>query len=194
MITHIDGVLEEKNPAFAVIDVNGVGYILHISLNTYSALPEKGRVRLFTHLSIREDAHTLFGFATKEERVMYRHLISVSGVGPSTARMVLSGMTASECASAIVSEDIATFKGVKGIGAKTAERVIVDLKDKVDGELVSIDNLSSSGNTIKNEALTALVVLGIDKKRAEKIVGDAIKKGGDDLTVEDLVKLTLKSL
>ena len=194
MITHIDGILEEKNPAYTIIDVNGMGYILHISLNTFSDLPEKGRVRLFSHLSIREDAHVLFGFSTKAEREMFRHLISVSGVGPSTARMVLSGMTASECASAIVSEDVATFKSVKGIGAKTAERVIVDLKDKVSGDLIVGEKLSSSSNTIKNEALTALVVLGVDKKRAEKIIADAFKNHGDDLSVEDLVKITLKSL
>jgi len=194
MITHIDGVLEEKNPAFAVIDVNGVGYYLNISLNTYSQLPEKGRVRLFTHLAIREDAHTLYGFHSKAEREMYRYLISVSGVGPSTARVVLSGMTPQECADAIVNEDVATFKRVKGIGAKTAERVIVDLKDKVDGNIIDSQNLTSSGNTIKNEALTALVVLGIDKKKAEKVISNALSKTEEELSVEDLVKITLKSL
>lgn len=194
MITHIDGILEEKNPAFVVVDVNGIGYMLNISLTTFSALPDKGRVRLFTHLSIREDAHVLFGFDSKEEREMFRHLISVSGVGPSTARIVLSGMTASECASAIVNEDVSTFKGVKGIGAKTAERIIVDLKNKVDADLVVGEKLFSSNNTIKNEALSALVVLGVDKKRADKIITKALADNGGDLTVEDLVKLTLKSL
>lgn len=194
MITHIDGILEEKNPAFVVIDVNGIGYMLNISLTTFSVLPDKGRVRLFTHLSIREDAHVLFGFDSKEEREMFRHLISVSGVGPSTARIVLSGMTASECASAIVNEDVSTFKGVKGIGAKTAERIIVDLKNKVDADLVVGEKLFYSNNTIKNEALSALVVLGVDKKRADKIITKALADNGGDLTVEDLVKLTLKSL
>jgi Holliday junction DNA helicase RuvA len=194
MITHIDGVLEEKNPMFAVIDVNGIGYMLNISLNTFSALPDKGRARLFTHLSIREDAHVLFGFHSQEEREMFRHLISVSGVGPSTARIVLSGMTPSECAGAIVNEDVATFKSVKGIGAKTAERIIVDLKNKVDADMVVGEKLFSSNNTIKNEALSALVVLGVDKKRADKIITKALADNGGDLTVEDLVKLTLKSL
>lgn len=194
MITHIDGILEEKNPAFVVVDVNGIGYMLNISLTTFSALPDKGRVRLFTHLSIREDAHVLFGFDAKEEREMFRHLISVSGVGPSTARIVLSGMSASECASAIVNEDVATFKSVKGIGAKTAERIIVDLKNKVDADMVVGEKLFSSNNTIKNEALSALVVLGVDKKRADKIITKALADNGGDLTVEDLVKLTLKSL
>lgn len=194
MITHIDGILEEKNPAYAIIDANGIGYMLNISLNTFSALPEKGRVRLFTHLSIREDAHVLFGFHSKEEREMFRHLISVSGVGPSTARIVLSGMTSSECASAIVNEDVSTFKNVKGIGAKTAERIIVDLKNKVDADLVVGEKLFASNNTIKNEALSALVVLGVDKKKADKIISKALADNDDDLTVEDLVKLTLKSL
>lgn len=194
MITHVDGILEEKNPAFVVVDVNGLGYILHISLNTFSALPDKGRVRLFTHLSIREDAHVLFGFDSKEEREMFRHLISVSGVGPSTARMVLSGMSAGECASAIVNEDVGSFKSVKGIGAKTAERIIVDLKNKVDADLIVGEKLFSPNNTIKNEALSALVVLGVDKKRADKIISKALADNDGDLTVEDLVKLTLKSL
>jgi Holliday junction DNA helicase RuvA len=194
MITHIDGILEEKNPAFVVIDVNGVGYLLHISLNTYSALPDKGRIRLFSHLAIKEDAHTLYGFATKSEREMYRQLISVSGVGPSTARMILSSMTSVECANAIVSGNVAAFKMVKGIGAKSAERIIIDLKDKVSGEILSLENLTTSNNTMKNEALSALVVLGIDKKKAEKIIGDTLQKRGDDITVEELIKIALKSI
>jgi Holliday junction DNA helicase RuvA len=194
MITHIDGILEEKNPAFVVIDVNGVGYLLHISLNTYSVLPDKGRVRLFSHLAIKEDAHTLYGFATKSEREMYRQLISVSGVGPATARMILSSMTSVECANAIVSSNVVAFKMVKGIGAKSAERIIIDLKDKVSGEILSLDNLTTSNNTIKNEALSALVVLGIDKKKAEKIIGDTLQKRGDDITVEELIKIALKSI
>lgn len=194
MITHIDGILEEKNPASAIIDVNGVGYMLHISLNTYAALPDKGRVRLFTYLSIREDAHTLFGFATKNEREMYKQLISVSGVGPSTARVILSSMTSAECANAIVSGDVAVFKKVKGIGAKSAERIIIDLKDKVNGEVLSIENFASAGNTIKNEALSALVVLGVDKKKAEKIITDALSKLGENASVEELVKIALKAI
>jgi holliday junction DNA helicase RuvA len=194
MITHIDGVLEEKNPAYAIIDVNGVGYILHISLNTYSALPDKGRVRLFTHLAIKEDAHTLYGFASKSEREMYRQLISVSGVGPSTARMILSSLSPTECANAIVSGNVVVFKQIKGIGAKSAERIIIDLKDKVSGEIYSLENLTTSDNTIKNEALSALIVLGVDKKKAEKIIADSIQKHGEDITVENLVKVALKSI
>lgn len=192
MITHIDGILEEKNPAFAVIDVNGVGYFLHITLTTFSNLPDKGRVRLFTHLSIREDAHTLFGFGTRKEREMYRLLISVSGVGPSTARMVLSSLTAGETAQAILSEDVNTFKQVKGIGAKSAQRIIVDLIDKVEKTGIDLDSSSPQNNTIKTEALSALVVLGIDKKKAEISIDKILSKANSDLTVEELIKMTLK--
>lgn len=192
MITHIDGILEEKNPAFAVIDVNGVGYFLHITLTTFSNLPDKGRVRLFTHLSIREDAHTLFGFGTRKEREMYRLLISVSGVGPSTARMVLSSLTAGETAQAILSEDVNTFKQVKGIGAKSAQRIIVDLIDKVEKTGIDLDSSSPQNNTIKTEALSALVVLGIDKKKAEISIDKILSKANNDLTVEELIKMTLK--
>lgn len=194
MITHIDGVLEEKNPAYAVIDVNGIGYFLHITLTTFSSLPDKGRVRLFTHLSIREDAHTLFGFGTKKEREMYRLLVSVSGVGPSTARMILSSLTPSETAQAILSDDVNTFKSVKGIGAKSAQRIIVDLKDKVEKTGIDLDNNTSQNNTIKIEALSALVVLGIDKKKAESSIDKFLAKSGNDITVEELIKSTLKGI
>lgn len=194
MITHIDGILEEKNPAYAVIDVNGVGYFLHITLTTFSNLPEQGRVRLFTHLSIREDAHTLFGFGSKKEREMYRLLISVSGVGPSTARMILSSLSSEEVAQAILSEDINTFKRVKGIGAKSAQRIIVDLKDKVEKTGLDIENISPQNNTIKVEALSALVVLGIDKKKAESSIDKILAKAGSDITVEDVIKSTLKGI
>lgn len=194
MITHIDGILEEKNPAYVVIDVNGVGYFLHITLTTFSSLPEKGRVRLFTHLSIREDAHTLFGFGTKKEREMYRLLISVSGVGPSTARMILSSLSSEEAAQAILSEDVNAFKRVKGIGAKSAQRIIVDLKDKVEKTGIDLENVSPQSNTIKVEALSALVVLGIDKKKAELSIDKTLAKAGSDITVEDLIKSTLKGI
>ena len=191
MITHIDGVLEEKNPAYAVIDVNGIGYYLHITLTTFSALPDKGRIRLFTHLSVREDAHTLFGFHSKKEREMYRLLISVSGIGPSTARMVLSSLTANETASAILSEDVAAFKQVKGIGAKSAQRIIVDLKDKVNKTDVELETVSTKDNTVKLEALSALAVLGIDRKKAEANVNKILKKS-PNISVEELIKLSLK--
>ena len=194
MITHIEGILEEKNPAYVIIDVNGVGYFLHISLHTYSDIPEKGKLRLFTHLSIKEDSHTLYGFSTQSEREMYRHLISVSGVGPSTARMILSSLSPDETAQAIINEDVALLKKVKGIGGKSAERIIVDLKNKVGIEHLSVEKTSSPNNTIKNEALSALVVLGIEKKKAESVIDKAITKIGNDISIEELIKITLKSL
>lgn len=194
MITHIEGILEEKNPAYVIIDVNGIGYFLHISLTTFSDIPEKGKFRLFTHLSIKEDAHTLFGFSTQSERTIYRQLISVSGVGPSTARMILSSLSTNEAAQAIVSGDVNLLKKVKGIGAKTAQRVIIDLKDKVapSGEASEIS--SPTGNTLRNEALSALIVLGIDKRKAEVIIDKTIGKFGSEISVEELIKITLKSL
>lgn len=194
MITHIDGILEEKNPAYTVVDVNGVGYMIHISLTTYSALPDKGRVRLFTHLSIREDAHTLYGFSTKSEREMFRLLISVSGVGASTARMILSSLNPSEVSEAILSGDVNLLKQVKGIGAKSAQRIIVDLQDKLGKGEISFENLAASNNTIKNEALSALLVLGVDKKKAEMTIEKMLKNSNGEVSVEDLIKMTLKSL
>ena len=194
MITHIEGILEEKNPAYVILDVNGIGYFLHISLTTFSDIPEKGKLRLFTHLSIKEDAHTLFGFSTQSERTIYRQLISVSGVGPSTARMILSSLSPDEAAHAIVSGDVNLLKKVKGIGAKTAQRVIIDLKDKVAPSEEVSDFSSALGNTLRNEALSALIVLGIDKRKAEAVIDKTIDKSGSEISVEELIKITLKSL
>lgn len=194
MITHIEGILEEKNPAYVIIDVNGIGYFLHISLNTYSNIPDKGKIRLFTHLAIREDAHTLYGFSTRSEREMYRSLISVSGVGPSTARMILSSLTSNEVANAIASEDVSLLKQVKGIGAKSAQRIIVDLKDKVGKDEFFVEKISSPSNTIKNEALSALVVLGIDRKKADTFIDKTLSNSDSNISVEELIKATLKSL
>jgi Holliday junction DNA helicase RuvA len=168
MIAHIEGILESKIPTHVVIDVNGVGYLLNISLNTYDALPSKGKLRLFSHLIVREDAHILFGFSEEEERMMFRELINVSGVGASTALMVLSSMKPAEVAQAVDQSDVNAFKSVKGIGLKSAQRIIVDLKGKLDKIESNSDFLSSQGNTYKNEALSALVVLGIDKKKSFK--------------------------
>ena len=194
MITHIEGILEVKNPAYVILDVNGIGYFLHISLTTFSDIPEKGKLRLFTHLSIKEDAHTLFGFSTQSERTIYRQLISVSGVGPSTARMILSSLSPDEAAHAIVSGDVNLLKKVKGIGAKTAQRVIIDLKDKVAPSEEVSDFSSTLGNTLRNEALSALIVLGIDKRKAETVIDKTIDKSGSEISVEQLIKITLKSL
>ena len=193
MITQIRGRLVEKNPTEVVVDCNGVGYLLHISLNTFSSLPDDEAVLLYTHLSIREDAHTLFGFATKTEREVFKLLISVSGVGPSIARTMCSSMTSEEIQNAIASENVALIQSVKGIGAKTAQRVIVDLKDKI-LKTFNMDEVSIHiNNTNKDEALSALDVLGFNKKQSEKIVA-AILKENPDATVEKLIKLALKSL
>ncbi|MDT7832693.1 Holliday junction branch migration protein RuvA [Flavobacteriaceae bacterium S356] len=193
MITQIRGRLVEKNPTYVVVDCSGVGYLLHISLNTFSSLPEEEAVKLYTHLSIREDAHTLYGFVSKTEREVFKLLISVSGVGPSIARTMLSSMSAEEVQQAIASDNVATIQSVKGIGAKTAQRVIVDLKDKI-LKTFDIDEVSiSESNTNKDEALSALEVLGFSRKQSEKVV-TAILKESPESTVESLIKRALKNL
>ncbi|MEO9571077.1 MAG: Holliday junction branch migration protein RuvA [Polaribacter sp.] len=193
MITQIRGRLIEKNPTDVVVDCNGVGYLLHISLNTFSSLPEEEAVTLYTHLSIREDAHTLFGFISKTEREVFKLLISVSGVGPSIARTMLSSMTSEEIQHAIASENVPLIQSVKGIGAKTAQRVIVDLKDTI-LKTFDIDEVSiSTSNTNKDEALSALEVLGFNKKQADKVIAMILKEN-PDASVENLIKLSLKNL
>ena len=192
MITQIRGKLVEKNPTYAVVECNGVGYLLHISLNTFSSLPDQEAVVLYTHLLIREDAHTLFGFINKTEREVFRLLISVSGVGPSIARTMLSSMTSEEIQQAIASENVPVIQSVKGIGAKTAQRVIVDLKDKI-LQTFDLDEVSVyTNNTNKEEALSALEVLGFARKQSEKVISSIIKTQ-KDASVEQLIKLALKN-
>ncbi|WP_439129014.1 Holliday junction branch migration protein RuvA [Polaribacter sp.] len=193
MITQVRGRLVEKNPTEVVVDCNGVGYLLHISLNTFSSLPDNENVVLYTHLSIREDAHTLFGFINKTEREVFKLLISVSGVGPSIARTMCSSMTSEEIQNAIASENVPLIQSVKGIGAKTAQRVIVDLKDKI-LKTFNIDEVSATtSNTNKDEALSALEVLGFQRKQSDKIVSSILKEH-KDASVETIIKLALKSL
>jgi len=193
MITQVRGRLVEKSPTEVVVDCNGVGYLLHISLNTFSSLPADENVVLYTHLSIREDAHTLFGFINKTEREVFKLLISVSGVGPSIARTMCSSMTSEEIQNAIASENVKVIQSVKGIGVKTAQRVIVDLKDKI-LKTFDIDEVSfGKSNTNKDEALSALEVLGFNRKQSEKIV-NAVLKENPDATVEKIIKLALKNL
>lgn len=193
MITQIKGRLVEKTPTYVVIDCNGVGYLLHISLQTFSAISDDENIRLFAHLSVKEDAHTLYGFIDKTERAIFRLLISVSGVGPSIARTMLSSMNSEEIQQAIASENIALIQSVKGIGAKTAQRVIIDLRDKIlktfDMEGISVEQ----NNTNKEEALSALEVLGFNRKQSDKVLS-AILKDNKDATVELLIKGALKSL
>ena len=193
MITQIRGKLVEKNPTYAVVDCNGVGYLLHISLNTYSGLPDDENVLLYAYLSIRDDAHTLYGFITKVEREVFKLLISVSGVGASIARTMLSSMTSEEIQQAIASENVKLIQSVKGIGAKTAQRVIVDLKDKV-LKTFDLDEVSViQNNTSKEEALSALEVLGFARKQSDKVV-NAILKEVPNASVEVLIKQALKKL
>ena len=193
MITQIRGRLVEKNPTYVVVDCSGVGYLLHISLQTFSALTNEEMVHLYTHLSIREDAHTLYGFVSKTEREVFRLLISVSGVGPSIARTMLSSMSSEEIQDAIASENVRLIQSVKGIGAKTAQRVIVDLKDKI-LKTFDIDEVSvQKSNTSKEEALSALEVLGFGRKQSEKVVNTILKES-PEATVELLIKKALKIL
>ena len=193
MITHIRGKLIEKNPTFVVIETNGIGYLLHISLNTYSKLPDAEAVFLHTHLQVKEDSHTLYGFISQIEREIFRLLISVSGVGPSIARTMLSSMSTDEIQQAIASGNVDVIQSVKGIGAKTAQRVLVDLKDKIAKTFAIDTNSEVLDNTSKNEALTALEVLGFNKKQAEKII-DKILLENASINVENLIKQALKKL
>ena len=193
MITHLRGKLVEKNPTFVIIEANGVGYWLNISLNTYSNLPNEELIFLYTHLSVKEDSHTLYGFISKVEREIFRLLISVSGVGPSIARTMLSSMTTDEIQQAIASGNVGVIQSVKGIGVKTAQRVLVDLRDKIAstfgvGEVSIIES-----NTKKNEALSALEVLGFNKKQAEKVLEKVLKENSS-ASVEVLIKQALKNL
>ncbi|WP_304297590.1 Holliday junction branch migration protein RuvA [Capnocytophaga leadbetteri] len=194
MITQLQGKLVEKNPTNVVIDCNGVGYFVNISLNTYAALPEGEAIKLYTYLQIKEDAHTLYGFLTKAEREVFVLLISVSGVGAGTARTMLSSLTAAQVRNAIVNGEVATIQSVKGIGAKTAQRVVLDLKDKMLKLQDFADAPISAVSTHKEEALAALEVLGFVRKQAEKVVDKIVQVAPESLSVEDIIKQALKSL
>ncbi|MDX1461947.1 MAG: Holliday junction branch migration protein RuvA [Marinirhabdus sp.] len=193
MITHLQGRLVEKNPTDVVIDCNGVGYLVHISLHTFSQLPSSENVNLYTYLLVKEDSHTLFGFMGVEEREIFKLLISVSGVGASTARTMLSSLPPDQIREAVVSEDVATIQSVKGIGAKTAQRVILDLKDKI-LKVYGMTGISGiSSNTNKNEALSALETLGFARKQADKVC-EKIVRDDPGASVETIIKLALKKL
>ena len=191
MIAQLNGRLIEKNPTELIVDCGGVGYSVKISLNTYGALGSEENVRIYTKLIVREDAQLLYGFADTTEREMFNHLVSVSGIGPNTAMIMLSSLIPDEIAAAIQNEDVATIQGIKGIGAKTAQRVIVDLKDKMLKIVFSDENIFKTDNTNQFDALTALVSLGFDKKAAEKAI-DRVNSG--DESVEQLIKEALKIL
>ncbi len=193
MITYIKGKLIEKNPTYTVIESGGVGYFIHISLQTYSQIPDEELLKLFTHYQVREDAHSLYGFYTQTEREVFRLLISVSGVGASTARVMLSSMTPQEIQQGIASDNVTLLQSIKGIGAKTAQRIIIDLRDKIlktfDMEAIS----TSPNNTTRDEALSALDVLGFSRKQTERVV-DMVLRDDASLNVENLIKQALKKL
>lgn len=193
MITHIRGKLVEKNPTYAIVECNGIGYFLHISLNTFSKIPDLEAVKFYTYLSIKEDAHTLFGFVDKVEREVFKLLISVSGVGTSIARTMLSSMTPEQIQHAIASEDVATIQSAKGIGAKTAQRLIIDLRDKIVKTYQFSEDSNQSNNTIKEEALSALEVLGFSRRQIEKLVQKIIQEA-PNTTLENIIKQALKNL
>lgn len=193
MIAQIQGKLIEKCATDVVIDCMGVGYQLHISLHTYGKLPADEKVKLYTHYIVREDAHLLFGFADKAERELFKLLISVSGIGANTARTMLSSLHPEQIIQAIAANDVGTIQGIKGIGAKTAQRVIIDLKDKVLKLYQIEESTAISHNNNKEEALSALEVLGYMRKNAEKVV-DKILLQAPTATVEELIKQALKVL
>lgn len=193
MITHIKGKLIKKTPTYLVIDCNGIGYKLHISLQTYSNIKEENCF-LFTHLSVKEDSHTLYGFSDEEERTLFRNLISVSGVGPSTAQVVLSTFSPQETSQHIISADVAALQSVKGIGGKTAQRIIIDLKDKLGKAVTSNDIPLYQNNDLRNEALSALVALGFNKKLAEQKVDKILRNSSEEISVEALVKSALSGM
>lgn len=193
MITHIEGRLVKKSPTDVIIDCNGVGYFINISLYTFSNLPESENVKLYTHLLVREDSHTLYGFSSVLEREIFRLLISVSGVGANIARTMLSSLSPEQVMEAIAHNDITTIQSVKGIGSKTSQRVVLDLGDKI-LKVYSLDEVSDiSSNTNKNEALSALDTLGFARKQVEKVCNDIIKHD-PEASVETIIKQALKNL
>ena len=198
MIEYINGEIAEITPALAVIDCNGIGYAINISLNTYSAIQGKPNIKLYIHEAIREDAHVLFGFSTKQERELFLLLISVSGIGGNTARMILSALSPAELCNVISSGNDKLLKSVKGIGLKTAQRIIVDLKDKIASTGMgtvsgSIASLSPANSEIHDEAIAALTMLGFAQAPSHKVVS-AILKEDSNLSVENVIKLALKRL
>jgi Holliday junction DNA helicase RuvA len=193
MITHIQGKLVEKNPTDVVIECNGIGYLLNISLHTYSQIPDKEDIKLYTHLQVKEDSHTLFGFSSLAEREIFRLLISVSGIGASIARTMLSALTPKQVREGIATENVALIQSIKGIGLKTAQRTIIELKDKI-LKVYDIDEVSVlQDNTAKDEALSALEVLGFNKKQAERVI-DKFVATQPQANVETIIKEALKSL
>jgi len=194
MIEYIEGRIAEKNPAFIVVDCGGLAYFINVSLNTFSHIKEQGTVKLFIHQVIREDAHQLYGFFDTDERKVFRHLISVSGVGANTARMILSSLSVADIQKAILSGNVALLQSIKGIGAKSAQRIIVDLKDKIGKSDTGGDSFSPAFSSIREEAVLALSMLGFNKSASEKAIDKIISSQNSAAGVEDLIKQALKNL
>lgn len=195
MIAYIQGKISEKYPTHVIIDAGGLGYEVKISLITYADLKELEQVKLFTHFSVKEDSQTLFGFSQFSEKKRFLDLLSINGVGPSTAIMILSSLSAEELQAAIIQEDVKTIQGVKGIGLKTAQRIVLELKDKMKKEGLLEQNIKiplKTDNSLAREALSALMTLGIGKPAAEKTINLIIKEYGSDIRLEELIKLALK--
>ena len=194
MYNYIDGKLAFKSPAYVVIDAAGVGYHINISLHTYALLSATERQKLYVWLHVKEDAHTLYGFADEGERRLFLHLISISGIGPNTARMMLSSITPTEIQAAIVNGNVALIQRIKGIGPKSAQRVILELQDKLKKEGSETLSVAPLNPSVKDEALSALVMLGFARNAAEKVLEQQMNKTEGSLTVEQLIKIALKSL
>lgn len=196
MIAFIQGKFVEKEPTHVVIDTGGVGYHINISLQTFAPIKNMESGKLHTYLHVKEDSQTLYGFYTPEERRVFLHLLSINGVGPSTGLMIQSSLSAKELFAAIVHEDTRTIQAVKGIGGKTAQRIILELKDKLrkEGFEEGLDEITPLvDNTLRAEALSALITLGINKSAAEKSLNAILKKSGNQITLEELIKLALKT-
>jgi Holliday junction DNA helicase RuvA len=194
MIHYLNGKLTEINPAYVVVECNGVGYLVNISLHTFGKIQSLKEAKLLTHFIVRDDGQFLYGFAEDSERQMFKLLLGVSGVGANTARMILSAMNPSEVYETITSNDANRLKSVKGIGLKTAQRIIVDLRDKVDKNIDLSENISDPHNTIKQEALSALVQLGFSRMAADKVLNRISTESGSISSVEEMIRLALKYL
>jgi len=194
MLEYIKGHLVSRSPSSAIVDNGGIGYLLQVSLNTFEALGGLKEVKLYVHEVIREDAHLLYGFLRQEERAMFRSLISVSGIGPASAIAALSTMKPAELQDAITKGNVGALQKIKGIGAKSAQRIIVDLKDKISSQDANFDIFGAQNNTVRAEALRALRNLGFDPRKAQKVVDEVLDKSDESIKIEDLIKQSLRSL
>ena len=195
MITYVKGAITHKNPTYIVVEAGGIGYHINISLYTYALVEKLENVKILTHLHIKEDSHTLYGFAEASERSLFAQLISVSGIGPSTAQLMLSAMNPEEMRVAIIGEDVNTLKKIKGVGPKTAKRIILDLKDKLLKDAGDdLPSLLPQDNTLRDEALSALIALGFNRIKAQKALNKVLKEHQGISSVEELIKQGLKEM